>query len=189
MHNSILDHLIVAGATLISSIPDFVRAPLFMIFLVAEWQLLPYVGLGWHGLFSANTILPALVLATGPLLGMIRYTRSSVLESLSQDYIRTARAKGLTEFRVITRHVLKNSMTPVLTVLGLTTANLLAGSIFIEPIFNLRGFGSLAFNAISGGDLDTATGVLLIGAILIMVANLLVDLMYGLLDPRVRIAE
>lgn len=188
-HNSVLDHLIVGGATIISSIPGFVRAPLAMIFLVAKWKIFPYVGLGWHGLFSLYTILPALTLASGPVLGLIRYTRSSVLEVLSQEYVRAARAKGLPELTVIAKHVVKNAMTPVLTVLGMTAAYLMAGSIFIEVVFNLRGFGSLAAGAIRNGDLDTSTGVLLVSATLIMTANLLVDLTYGLLDPRVRLAK
>jgi peptide/nickel transport system permease protein len=185
--NTVLDYLIVAGWTVLASIPGFVFAPMAMIVLVTQLHLLPSVGLGWHGLFSEKTILPALCLAIGPMLGIIRYTRASVLEVLAQEYVRAARAKGLYERMVITRHVIRNAMTPLLTILGMTAAGLVGGSIFIETIFNLPGFGQLAAGAIQRGDIQTSTGVLLVSASVLMIANLIVDLSYGLLDPRVQI--
>jgi peptide/nickel transport system permease protein len=187
--NSALDYAIVGGSTLLSSIPSFVLAPIAMIVLVAELHIVPYVGVGWHGLFNVRTILPAATLAAGPLLIVVRYTRFSVLEVLSQEYVRAARARGLSEWLVLTRHVIKNSFTPILTVLGMTAAYLLAGSIFIERIFNLSGFGSLAAEALEGGDLQTSTGVMLVSAVIMMVMNLIVDVSYGFLDPRVKIAD
>jgi ABC-type dipeptide/oligopeptide/nickel transport system permease component len=188
-HNTVIDYFLVSLATIISSIPGFVLGPIAMIVLVAQLHILPRVGLGWHGLFSVDTLLPALVLAAGPILGIVRYTRFSVLDVLSQDYVRAARAQGLTEWMVITKHVIKNAMTPVLTVLGMTAAGLVSGSIFVERIFNLQGFGTLAGAAIEGGDLQTSTGVLLVSAFVVMFANLGVDMMYGLLDPRVKLGK
>jgi peptide/nickel transport system permease protein len=187
MRNGPLDYLIVGSSTVLASVPTFVLAPIAMIVIVLNLKLLPSVPLGWHGLFDSRTILPALVLAAGPLLGVVRYTRASVLEVLSQEYVRLARAKGLPERLVVVKHVVKNSMTPVLTVLGLTAAGLVGGSIFVEQIFNLPGFGSLAGRALQMGDLQTSTGTILVSGLIIMVANLLVDLCYGLLDPRVRL--
>ena len=185
--NTFVDYMIVTGATVLSSVPGFVLAPLAMIALVVKLRILPFVGLGWHGLFSMQALLPALVLAIGPMLGIIRFTRFAVLEVLSQEYIRAARARGMREIWVIVRHVMKNAMTPVITILGMTAAGLMSGSLFIEVIFNLPGLGSLAGQAIRGGDLQTSTGVILVSASVVMLANLVVDLTYGVLDPRVRL--
>ncbi len=184
--NRPLDYLIVGGATILSSIPGYVLAPVAMVFLVVRWSVLPSVGLGWHGLLSEKTILPVLVLAVGRLLPVVRYTRSSVLEVLSEEYVRAARAKGLPELMVVLRHVIKNELMTVTTVLGLITAGLISGSIFIEVIFNLPGLGGLAAQSFRRGDLQTATGILLVTGLIVMMTNLVVDLGYGLLDPRVQ---
>jgi ABC-type dipeptide/oligopeptide/nickel transport system permease component len=187
--NRIPDYLIVGGATVTSSIPSFVLAPIAMIVFVAQLHILPSVGLGWQGLFSTNIVLPALTLAAGPILGVVRYMRSSVVEVLSQDYIRAARARGLAERQVIGRHVVRNAFTPLLTVLGLTAAGLVSGSLFVETIFNIPGLGQLAGTAFTGGDVQASTGVLLVSALIIMLANLLVDLGYSAVDPRVQLGR
>ena len=187
--NTFLDYAIVGGTTVISSIPGFVMAPIAMVLLVAQLKIFPSVGLGWHGIFSKQAILPVLVLGVGPVRGIVRYTRASVLEVLSQDYVRAARARGLAEWLVIGKHVIKNAMLPIVTVLGMTAGWLISGSIFIERIFNIRGFGYLASDAIRGGDVQASTGVLIVSALIIMTSNLVVDLSYGALDPRVRLAD
>ena len=187
--NTFVDYVIVGGATTISSIPGFVRAPIAMVLLVAQWKIFPSVGLGWHGIFTKQAILPVLVLGVGPIRGVVRYTRASVLEVLSQDYVRAARARGLAEWLVISRHVLKNAMLPVVTILGMTAGWLISGSIFVERIFNIHGFGYLASDAIRGGDVQASTGVLIVSALIIMTSNLVVDMSYGALDPRVRLGE
>ena len=187
--NTFLDYAIVGGATVISSIPGFVRAPIAMVLLVAQLKIFPSVGLGWHGIFSKQALLPILVLGVGPIRGIVRYTRASVLEVLSQDYVRAARARGLAEWLVISKHVIKNAMLPIVTVLGMTAGGLVSGSIFIERVFNIRGFGYLASDAIQGGDVQASTGVLIVSALIIMTSNLVVDLSYGALDPRVRLAD
>jgi ABC-type dipeptide/oligopeptide/nickel transport system permease component len=187
--NNVLDYTIVTGSTLLSSTPPFVLAPIALWLLVAELKILPNVGFGWHGLFSKEIILPAACLAAGPLLGVVRYTRASVIDVRAQEYVRAARARGLSEWLVVTRHVVKNSMTPVLTWLGIATARLLAGVIFIEVVFGLRGFGQVAVQAFQGGDVQTVAATTLITAFIVMSVNLIVDLLYGVLDPRVRLGD
>jgi peptide/nickel transport system permease protein len=186
--NSALDYAIITGSTILSSTPPFVLAPLALVILVAELHILPSVGFGWHGFFSKEIILPAAILAMDPLLGVVRYTRASVVDVLSQEYVRAARARGLNERLVITRHVVKNAMTPVLTWLGISTGRLLAGSIFVETVFGLRGFGDVAITAFQGGDVQTVAAATLVTALIVMVVNLITDLLYGVLDPRVRLA-
>jgi peptide/nickel transport system permease protein len=160
-----------------------------MVLLVLNLKILPSVGLGWHGIFSEKTILPVIVLAVGPILGIVRYTRASVLDVLSKEYVHAARSRGLPEWKIVYRHVIKNSFILIVVAIGLAAANLVAGSIFIETIFNMQGFGMLAQSAIVGGDLHTSSGVLLFGAVTILIINIIVDLTYGLLDPRVRYTE
>ncbi|HUX86415.1 MAG TPA: ABC transporter permease [Chloroflexota bacterium] len=186
--NSILDYSVVGVSTLLSATPAFVVAPIAMVLLVIQFHILPTVGLGWLGITNPNTLLPAACLAAGPLLHVVRFTRASVINALSQEYVRAARARGLSEFRVITGHVIKNAMTPVLTVLGLSTAHVVSGSIFIETIFNIHGFGFVAVTAFQNGDIQTVAATTLVSAMIIVAANLLVDMAYGALDPRVRLS-
>jgi peptide/nickel transport system permease protein len=186
--NGPLDYAIVGLASLLSSIPPFVFAPVAMIVLVNQLHILPSVGLGWDGMFSQKVILPALCLAAVPLLNVVRFTRASLLEVLGQEYVRAARARGLSEWQTLRWHMLKNTFTPVLTVLGLTAGQLLSGAIFVETIFNLQGFGTLTNKAFQTGDIQTLTAIALVSAVAILCINLAVDLLYGLLDPRVRLA-
>ena len=185
--NSFLDHIVVGGSTVLSSIPSFVLAPIALVVLVAELHIIPTVSTGWHGMFSHETVLPAAILACGPLLGIVRYTRASVVDVLSQEYVRAARARGLAESQVITRHVIKNSMTPVLTVMGISMSRLLSGSIFVEAVFGVQGLGNMAVTAFQSGDIQTVAACTLVTALIVMLSNLVVDLLYGMLDPRVRI--
>ena len=141
---------------------------------------------GWHGLFSVESILPVVILVTTGLLGVVRQTRAGVLEVIRQNYVRTARAKGLIERKVISTHMLKNALTPVLTTMGLTMAGLITGAVFIERIFAIPGFAGMGINAFQGRDYPVILATTMIGATIIIIANLLVDLSYGLLDPRVR---
>ena len=187
--NGPLDYLIVSTSTVLSSIPPFVLAPIALVVLVGELHILPTVGTGWHGLFSRETLLPALLLAVGPLLTIVRNTRASVIDTLTQDYVRASRARGLSERQVVVRHVVKNSMTPVLTVLGISTARLLGGSIFIETVFGIQGLGSMAVTAFQAGDVQTVAATTLVSALIVMTANIIVDLLYGALDPRVRLTD
>lgn len=186
-HNSTLDYLITTSTTVLSSTPPFVLAPLALALLVSELHILPGVGFGWHGFFSWQIILPAACLAAEPLLNVMRYTRASVLDVRAQEYIRAARARGLNEWLVISRHVVKNSMTPVLTWLGISVSRMLAAAIFIETVFGIRGFGDVAVTGFQGGDVQTVAAATLVTALIVMSTNLVADLLYGVLDPRVHL--
>ena len=179
------DALIGFAAVMLHSIPAFVFAPIVLVVLVLKlgWIATPT---GWHGILSYQTAIAAFILAAGPLLSVIRQTRTSVVEILGQDYVRTARAKGLNESAVLWRHILKNALAPVLTSLGLTFGFLLGGSIFVESAFAIPGMGQLFFTALRNSDYPLLMGATIISAFWIMTMNLIVDLLYGLLDPRVR---
>jgi peptide/nickel transport system permease protein len=187
LRNTPLDYAIVTAVTILSSIPAYVLIPLALVLLVIELRLVPTVGMGWKGLLHREVLLPAFLLAIGPIMGVVRYTRAQVADVLQQEYVWAARARGLSEWKVIARHVVRNAMTPVVTVLGMTAAHLLSGSIFVESAFGYRGFGQVAIEAFRGGDIQTVAAVTLVSAIIVMLANLVVDLLYGVIDPRVRL--
>ena len=133
-----------------------------------------------------HMILPAIVLGTIPLAVIVRMTRSAMLEVLGEDYIRTARAKGLTRMRVIVVHALRNAMLPVVTVIGLQVGTLLAGAILTETIFSWPGLGRWLIEALQRRDYPVVQGGVLLTAVLIIVVNVLVDLLYGVVNPRIR---
>ena len=184
-HNRWLDRLIVSTVLFVTSIPVFVIAPMLLLLLVLILDLIdvPY---GWKGLFHSQAALPVAVIAIGPLPGIVRQTRSAMLEVKSQQYIRTARAKGLTESRIVLRHMLRPVMTPVTTTLGLIMIALINGSLFVELIYNIPGFGLLTIEGIRTVDYPIIMAVAVVGTLIIFVSNFLVDLIYPLLDPRVR---
>jgi ABC-type dipeptide/oligopeptide/nickel transport system permease component len=186
-HNSWVDHSVLFTTIMLSTIPPFVLAPLLMILFILKLDILPST-VGWDGLFSVKVILPLVALTVGPLVGIIRYTRFSVLEALTQEYVRTARAKGLGTRQVMLRHVLPNALTPVVTALGGTVAGLITGSIFLETIFAIPGFGGQTVRALSGSDYPLILGTTMVGTLIVVLTNLVTDIMYGVLDPRVRIS-
>lgn len=134
----------------------------------------------------SSLILPCIVLAASFAAVYARFTRGSLLETMGEDYIRTARAKGLAEHRVVFKHGLRAAITPVVTILGLDLGALLGGAILTETVFNIPGIGRLAFEAIQKSDLPTIQGTVLLAAFFIILLNLVVDVIYGFLDPRVR---
>jgi peptide/nickel transport system permease protein len=134
----------------------------------------------------SSLILPCIVLAASFAAVYARFTRGSLLETMGEDYIRTARAKGLAEHRVVFKHGLRAAITPVVTILGLDLGALLGGAILTETVFNIPGIGRLSFEAIQKSDLPTIQGTVLIAAFFIILLNLAVDIIYGFLDPRVR---
>lgn len=185
-HNSLLDYVIVSFAAMLPTVPVFVLAPLLLILLVLQLQILPY-SFGWDGLFSPRVVLPLFILVIGPLLTIVRQTRSAVLEELPQDYVRTAQAKGLNSPRVMTRHILKNALAPVVTSMGFVVASLLTGSLFVESIFGIPGFGNLIYDGLKSFDYPVILGTTLISSLIIMLSNFVVDMLYPILDPRVRL--
>ena len=133
-----------------------------------------------------HLILPAIVLATFPLAVITRMTRSAMLEVLNDDYVRTARAKGLAAWRVIFVHALRNALIPVITIIGLLIGGLLSGAFIIEAVFAYPGIGLLAVNALQTRDFPMIQGIVLFVAVVYVGVNLLTDLLYGWLDPRIR---
>jgi peptide/nickel transport system permease protein len=161
-------------------------------------QLLFAVRLGWlpsAGMYSPQAgglgdllkhlVLPALTIGIGSIAGWSRYVRSSTVEQLSQDYVRSARSKGLPERRVMTAHVLRNSLIPLVTVVGIDVPLYLTGAVLTETVFSWPGMGRLFFDALSVRDYPILMGILVLGAILIILGNLVADILYGLLDPRI----
>jgi peptide/nickel transport system permease protein len=143
----------------------------------------------WEALGDAvrHLILPAVALATIPLSIIARMTRSSLLEVLGQDYIRTARAKGLGERGVVLRHGLRNAILPVVTVVGLSLGGLLSGAVLTESIFGLSGIGKMITEGVSSRDYAVVQGLTLVTAVMYVIVNLIVDVSYGFLDPRIRL--
>ena len=175
-----MDQFIVGFIVFINAVPIFVITPLLLWFLVVVVGIMdvPY---GWKGLFHGQVILPVIVLSFGAMPTVIRQTRAAMLDTLSQDYIRTARAKGLTSRLVIFRHMLRPVLIPVLTSVGLIMIGLVNGALFIELIFNIPGFGHIAITALRTVDYPVIMATVFIGALIVMVGNMLVDLAYPLL--------
>ena len=181
--NSIVDQAFMFFATLGISVPSFVLGTILVWVMSHKLQWLPPAL--WEG--PRYMILPAIALGA-PFTGYIaRLVRSSVLEVLASDYIRTARAKGLTEPVILLKHILKNSIFPIISVLGPLTAGLVTGSFVIEFIFSIPGMGSFFITAVTNRDYPLIMGVTLVYAVLIVVANIFVDMIYMWLDPRVRL--
>lgn len=173
------------------SIPSFWAGIMLMLFFAVRLRWFAPGGFTSYnegvGLALKSLLLPAIALGLQRGAMLTRMVRSSMLESLSQDYINTARGKGLTERVVIYKHGLKNAMIPVLTVLGLHLASLIAGSIVIEEVFTLPGIGRLLLMAISNRDFPMVQGIVLFISFVVVLSNFLVDLLYSLLDPRIMI--
>ena len=191
------------GATVLAlvgfSMPVFWTGIMLVILFASTWKLLPVQG--WHdvsypdGLFwnmldvGEHLVLPALTLGLIYLAQYSRLSRASMLEVLESDYVRTARAKGLGERRVVYKHALRNAIIPVVTVIGLQFGALLSGALLVETVFNWPGLGRLAFDSILRRDTSVLLGVLLVSSGMVIVANLLTDLLYTVIDPRIRLRE
>jgi peptide/nickel transport system permease protein len=173
------------------SLPSFFIGLVLIFFVIVKWGMLPfpsYISPFENPVqFFQTMLLPWLVLATLYAAFYIRLTRNQVLEVLQDDFVRTARAKGLPERQVVVRHALRAGLTPIVTAAGLDLAGLLGGAIISENIFSLPGLGSLAVSSVIQADLPLITGLTLVTAALIIVANLVVDLLYVVVDPRARI--
>ena len=180
--NKILDNLIVGFALIVWGIPVFVAGPLIIVFLVLVMDMdVPY---GWSGLFSFKVIVPLLVLGLNPMALIIRQARAGVLEVLSEDYVRTARAKGIPNYQVVVKHIMRPVLTPVVSQIGLLVIATLNNSILIEKVFGLPGLGRLTETAIKTSDYPVILAIVLIFSTVVMASNLLVDISYPLLDPR-----
>jgi peptide/nickel transport system permease protein len=207
---SILDKVTSVLALTGISMPIFWLAMILVVIFTVELRLLPFPGRlssetsitaitglvlvdslltgnfagFWDGL--KHLIMPALALGTIPMAVVTRMTRSSMLEVLNEDYVRTARAKGVVPWRVVSKHALRNAMLPTVTVIGLQVGLLMGGAIITETIFAWPGVGQIAYESVYRRDYAMIQGVVLYGALLFVLVNLLVDILYGVLDPRVR---
>ena len=186
----IIDRAAMTFAVLGFSIPVFVLSYLLIALISVELKLLPvqgYVPIAYgFGPFARHLILPAMSLGIVNAALIARITRTTMLEVLNQDYVRTARAKGLSVRRVLVRHALKNAAVPIVTVIGISFALLISGVVVTETVFNIPGLGRLTVDAILRRDYPVIQGVILVFSATYVIVNLLVDLSYRLFDPRIR---
>jgi ABC-type dipeptide/oligopeptide/nickel transport system permease component len=184
--NSSLDYAIVSITLVLRTIPIYVLAPLTLILfvLILGWFEVPR---GWHGLFAKESIMPLALLTLGPLPVVVRQTRASVLDVFSQDYIRTAKSKGLRMGRIIRKHILPNALIPVITTAGFIVQGLIVGSVFLDSLFAIPGFGAVISGGIGSFDYPVIMGTVLVSSMMVIVANFVVDILYPILDPRIRL--
>lgn len=179
---SVLDYVVTFVSLFFASMPSFWLALMMMLLFSLKLQWLPASGLDtWLGF-----IMPCLALGLSPVATVTRLTRSSMLEVIRQDYIRTARAKGINEHAVIIRHALRNALIPVITNVGIQLGHIMAGSVVIESIFGIAGIGTLMVNAINNKNYPVVQGCVLFLSISVCVINLIVDLVYSVVDPRIK---
>ncbi|HXF61120.1 MAG TPA: ABC transporter permease [Caldilineaceae bacterium] len=183
-HNRWLDQLIVGSSVFVNAVPIFVTGPLLLLFFVVVLDVMD-VPFGWKGLFHSQVTLPVAILALGPLPTIVRQTRAAMLDVLGEDFVRTARAKGLTRNLIVFRHMLRPVLIPVTTAVGLILISLVNGALFVELIFNIPGFGKMTVQGVQQVDYPVIMASVIIGALIVMVGNLLIDLVYPLLDPRI----
>jgi len=195
---SVLDRATTMFVFVGYSMPHFWMALLLIYLFGVQWGVLPISGkesldttgfttLQWLMDRAEHLVLPVFVSAIGGLAGFSRYMRNNMLEVMRQDYIRTARAKGLPESTVIYKHALRNALMPVITILGLSVPGIVGGAVIMETVFGIDGMGRLMFQAVFSRDYNVAMGILVPAAVLTMLGNFLADIGYALADPRVRL--
>jgi ABC-type dipeptide/oligopeptide/nickel transport system permease component len=187
--NGPMDYFSVTLAVLFYSVPNFVLAILLILsfaFWIPGWTGFEFFNIGgWQS--PRDWILPTIALGAGPLAIIARYTRSSMIDVIRSDYVRTARAKGLAERKVIIKHVLKNALIPVVTLLGPLLAALATGSFFVEQVFAVPGMGKFFVESMRAKDQPMILAVVLVYGVILALMNLIVDLTYGVIDPRIRL--
>lgn len=178
--NKLIDKVIMVITTALVSMPSFIMGSLLLILFAVKWKLLPANGATTQGL-----VLPVITLSLSPMAYITRLTRSSMLDVLGQDYIRTARAKGVPGARIIFGHALKNSLIPVITYVGPMLAYIVTGSLVVEKIFSVSGIGRAFVNSITNRDYPLIMGTTIVLASLIVIMNLISDILYKVVDPRI----
>lgn len=187
------DYAVVTTSFVSSSIPGFFLSLLLVYTFTIKLGVLPSSGmttLGTKGGFAdvaQHMVMPVIVLAVSMAGSNIRYIRSAVLEILQQDYLRTARAKGIGRFRVIYKHALRNALIPIVTVIGMQIPTLFGGAIIIEQVFSWPGLGLMTMSAISNRDYPVIMGICLLSAVVVLAANLITDIMYAVVDPTIQL--
>lgn len=182
-HNKLIDYAAMAFAVIGISIPNFVLATLLIQQLAVTWDIFPPAT--WKS--PMHMVLPVLALATGPMAIIARLTRSSMLEVLTQDYIKMARAKGIKPSRIVMRHALRNALMPVVTIMGTLLAGILTGTFVIEKIFAIPGMGKYFVDSINNRDYPVIMGTTVFYSAFLIFMLFLVDIVYGLLDPRIKL--
>ncbi|WP_203332197.1 ABC transporter permease [Planococcus beigongshangi] len=182
-HNKMIDYAAMAFAVIGISIPNFVLATLLIQQLAVTWGIFPPAT--WKS--PMHMVLPVLALATGPMAIIARLTRSSMLEVLTQDYIKMARAKGIKPIRIVLRHALRNALMPVVTIMGTLLAGILTGTFVIEKIFAIPGMGKYFVDSINNRDYPVIMGTTVFYSAFLIFMLFLVDIVYGLLDPRIKL--
>ena len=186
------DYAMVTTSFVFSSVPSFFMALLLIYLFTVRLGWLPSSGMTTPGLDGSVTdilrhmVMPVIVLAAGVAGSNIRYIRSAVLEILEMDYLRTARAKGIGRFRVINKHALRNALLPIVTVIGMQIPTLFGGAVIVEQVFSWPGLGLITMSAILGRDYPVIMGVCLLSAVVVLLANLLTDIVYALVDPTIK---
>jgi peptide/nickel transport system permease protein len=180
--NSFLDVFVTGSAVLGKAMPNFWLGIMLILLFAVKWGVLPVSGRGT----LQHLILPALTLGTGIAAEMTRLIRSSMLEILGQDYIRTARSKGLMETIVVYKHAFRNSLIPVVTIMALQTSTLIGGTLITETIFSWPGMGQLIIQAVNTRDMAIVQAAVFVVAFLVILSNLLADIIYRVLDPRIK---
>ena len=183
-HNTPLDYLTMVVSVLGISVPNFVIAALLQYFFGLKWGLLPVAY--WES--YACSILPSLALSFGVIAQIARFVRTEMLTVLQQDYILMAKAKGLSPVKILLRHALRNSLLPVITILGAIIVNVLTGSLAVESIYSVPGIGSLFVDTIKANDYSTILGLTVFYSAFYVVVILLIDILYCVIDPRIRLA-
>jgi peptide/nickel transport system permease protein len=186
------DKIITSLATIGYALPSFVLGVLLLYIFNIKLHIFPGFGMqslgrqGDIGDIAWHLVLPVSSLAIQQVAGWSRYMRSSMLEVLHQDYMRTARAKGLAGSRVLFKHGLRNALIPIITLLGLTLPSLLAGAVITETIFSWPGLGFMAVQSVGTNDFPVVMAIVMIGAVMVIIGNLLADILYGFVDPRIK---
>jgi ABC-type dipeptide/oligopeptide/nickel transport system permease component len=183
--NTVIDYVAMGIVNAGFALPNFLIATLLIYFFAVKWrEHTPFPTNGWAGWES--WVLPVIALGHAPMTVLARIVRGSMLETLQQDYIRTAKAKGLRWRRVVALHVLRNSLIPAVTAAGPLLGGLIAGSFIVETVFGIPGIGRYFIIAVGARDYTVVMGITVLFSVIIIVANLLVDILYGFLDPRTR---
>ena len=179
------DPAILISMLILYAMPVFFTAPFLILFFAVKLHWVP--ASGWNGMFSTQVILPALTIGIPGAAIFVRHMRASTLEVIGQEYIRTARAKGMSNFVINYRHVARNAFLPILTLLGFTLAGIFGGSLIVELIYGIPGVSRLSLDAIFQRDFPVLTALVLLGSLMLVIANLVIDIAYTIIDPRIRL--
>ena len=179
------DPAILISMLILYAMPVFFTAPFLILFFAVKLHWVP--ASGWNGMFSTQAILPALTIGIPGAAIFVRHMRASTLEVIGQEYIRTARAKGMSNFVINYRHVARNALLPILTLLGFTLAGIFGGSLIVELIYGIPGVSRLSLDAIFQRDFPVLTAFVLLGSLMLVLANLVIDIAYTFIDPRIRL--